>query len=85
MGGFVLLSTPLITIHTLLGWAGSVPGGTAVMAAITHPGAFMPVRALARSRCSTFVPLKGLILRADMEEERRDDDNDDDTDDWLCS
>ncbi len=39
------------------------------MAAMTQPGAFMPVRALARSRCSTLVPLKGLILRADMEED----------------
>ena len=65
-GGFVLLFTPPITAHTLLGWAGSVPGGTAVMAAITQPGAFMPVRALARSRCSTLVPLTGLILRADI-------------------
>lgn len=67
--GLFYSSTPLITAHTLLGWAGSVPGGTAVMAAITHPGAFMPVRALARSRCSTLVPLKGLILRADIVEE----------------
>lgn len=55
--------------HTLLGWAGSVPGGIAVIAAMIQPGAFMPVRALARSRCSTLVPLKGLILRADMLED----------------